>query len=122
MEQLTARELEVLIDKANGLQSKEIAAHSNLHRRTIEVHLHNAKMKLGARTVVHAVALAMRNGIISASQIGVILLLCWSGLFDWYHTERDYSQRIVRAARRELATDDLSDLLPNEIPPGSKCA
>ncbi len=93
---------EVLVLRANGLQSKQIAPKLDIHRRTVEWHLKNAREELGAKNTVHAVAIAMRDGLILAGEIGCIILLCWSGLFGDVDARRGPVVRnMVRTARRE---------------------
>lgn len=79
---LTYRELEVLTLKANGIQNKNIADICGIHVRTVAAHAKSAKEKLGGKTTTHAIARAIRDGIIGAGQIGVALLLCWGGLVN----------------------------------------
>ncbi|AUR84289.1 TMhelix containing protein [Vibrio phage 1.052.A._10N.286.46.C3] len=79
---LTEREAEVLTHKANGLQNKQIADICGIHIRTVAAHARSAKKKLGGKTTTHAIARAIRDGIIGAGQIGVVLLLCWGGLVN----------------------------------------
>jgi DNA-binding CsgD family transcriptional regulator len=62
---LTAREREVMMMVASGLQSAEIAERLILSSETIKSHVHNAMGKLGAHTRAHAVAIALVTGQIS---------------------------------------------------------
>lgn len=55
---LTRREREVLDDLALGLTNKQIASRLFLSPRTVDVHVANILMKLGARTRAEAVAVA----------------------------------------------------------------
>ncbi|EAV41041.1 transcriptional regulator, LuxR family protein [Stappia aggregata IAM 12614] len=55
---LTPRELECLSLIASGLRVKAIAAELGIQPVTVELHLGNARKKLGAATREHAVALA----------------------------------------------------------------
>jgi len=59
---LSPREREVLDLLANGLTGEEAAVRLSLSPETIRTHIRNAMGKLGARTRVHAVAIAMRRG------------------------------------------------------------
>ena len=94
---------EVLTLKANGLLSKQIAAKLNVHRRTVEWHVKSACIELEALNSVHAVAIAMRDGLILASEIGCVILLCWSGLNGDVDIRRGPVLRhMSRTARREL--------------------
>jgi DNA-binding CsgD family transcriptional regulator len=93
---------EVLKMKANGMLSKQIAAKLNIHRRTVEWHMQMACMELGAKNSYHAVAIAVRDGLILASEIGCILLLCCSGLFFDEDARRGPVNQVCRSARREV--------------------
>lgn len=94
---------EVLTLKANGLSSKQAADKLSLHRRTIEWHVKQACNELGANNTIHAVALAMKNGLILASEIGCIILLCWSALAGNVDLRRAPTVRnMTRVARREV--------------------
>ncbi len=94
---------EVLTLKANGLSSKQVSSSLGLHRRTIEWHLSNACNELGAKNTIHAVALALKNGLILASEIGCIFILCWSALADNVDLRRAPTARnVTRTARREF--------------------
>ena len=62
---LTAREAEVLRLGADGATSGEIATTLFLTEHTVKSHLKRIQGKLGARNRTHAVAVALRCGIIS---------------------------------------------------------
>jgi DNA-binding CsgD family transcriptional regulator len=55
---LTRREMEALAAMEAGLRAKEAADRLGISYRTFEVHLHNARIKLGATTTAGAVAKA----------------------------------------------------------------
>ncbi|AUG84925.1 hypothetical protein MAELSTROM_5 [Pseudoalteromonas phage Maelstrom] len=94
---------EVLTLKANGLSSKQVCAKLSLHRRTVEWHLSQACNELGASNTVHAVALAMKNGLILGGEIGCIILLCWSAFSGSVDLRRAPTARnITRTAMREF--------------------
>lgn len=94
---------EVLTLKANGLSSKQAASKLGLHRRTIEWHVKKACNELGANNAIHAVALAMKNGLILASEIGCIMILCWSAMSGSVDLRRAPTVRnMTRTARREV--------------------
>jgi DNA-binding NarL/FixJ family response regulator len=61
---LTPREIEVLAFVARGLGNKEIGAQLGTAAGTVKMHLQNILCKLGASDRAHAVALAVRRGII----------------------------------------------------------
>jgi DNA-binding CsgD family transcriptional regulator len=63
-EDLTARELEVMMLLADGYQMKDVAAQLGLAIQTVKFHQQKAARKLGARNTVHAVALLFRRGSI----------------------------------------------------------
>jgi DNA-binding CsgD family transcriptional regulator len=62
---LTPREREVLTQIAAGMTSKEIAAASGTSRNTVRNHRTSIMAKLGAESAPHAVAIAMRRGLVS---------------------------------------------------------
>ena len=94
---------ETLILKANGLLSKQVASKLCIHRRTVEWRIKSACEELGAKNLTHAVAIAMKKGLILASEIGCILLLCNASFFGGVDVRRGPSVRnISRTARREV--------------------
>ncbi|HEY3139591.1 MAG TPA: response regulator transcription factor [Acidimicrobiales bacterium] len=62
---LSDRELEVLRRKADGHKHRDIADELSLGIRTIDSHLANARMKLGAATVNEALQVARRQGLLA---------------------------------------------------------
>ncbi len=94
---------ETLILKANGLLSKQVAFELCIHRRTVESRIKLACEELGAKNLTHAVALAMKKGLILASEIGCIILLCGAGLSGGMDARRGPSVRNTsRTSRREV--------------------
>ncbi len=63
--QLTAREREVLRLAANGFTSKEIAQQITIAHRTVERHIENARLKLGARNRAHLISKALKAGLLT---------------------------------------------------------
>ena len=61
---LTPRERDCLALVAEGLRAAELAHRLGVSEATVEFHLTNARRKLGARTRDHAVALALRAGVL----------------------------------------------------------
>ena len=61
---LTARESEVLRWVANGKSAWEIGEILDITKRTVDEHVHAAVRKLGAANRTHAVAIALRDGLI----------------------------------------------------------
>lgn len=61
---LTARELDVLELLAEGLQHEEIGRRLGISSETVRTHLRKASQRLGAATRTHAVATALRQGLI----------------------------------------------------------
>jgi DNA-binding NarL/FixJ family response regulator len=59
---LSPREREVLDLLAQGLNGEEVAVRLVLSPETVRTHVRNAMEKLGAKTRVHAVAIALRQG------------------------------------------------------------
>ena len=101
---LSPRAKEVMVMKANGKQSKEIAYDLDLHIRTVETHIANAKKELNAKTVTHAVAKAIKIGIITVGEIGMVLILCWGVIDNDVDARRAprTPSRITRQFRREV--------------------
>lgn len=62
--QLTAREQDVLRLIGDGLGTREVAVSLSYSERTVKSVLHDAATKLGARSRSHAVAHAVRAGLI----------------------------------------------------------
>ena len=62
---LTPRELEVLALLADGLAHEEIARRLGIGSETVRTHVRKASSRLGASTRTHAVATAIRLGLIS---------------------------------------------------------
>lgn len=63
---LSPREWQVLTLSAQGMTAKEIGRHLGwLSPRTIDIHRERAVKKLGGRTIGHAIALAISNGVTS---------------------------------------------------------
>jgi LuxR family maltose regulon positive regulatory protein len=65
LDELTAREREVLLLMAQGLSNKAIAAELVVTVGTVKLHLNRIYGKLGAQGRVHAVRVAENNGIIA---------------------------------------------------------
>ncbi|MGF1462954.1 MAG: helix-turn-helix transcriptional regulator [Maricaulaceae bacterium] len=61
---LSDRERDVLRATALGKRSKEIAFDLKLSEGTVHFHLKNARKRLGANTLPHAIALATRSGLL----------------------------------------------------------
>ena len=62
---LTARERDVLTLVAHGLDVRAISERLALSPSTVKTHLRNALRRLGARNRAHAIAIAMRDGLIT---------------------------------------------------------
>jgi DNA-binding NarL/FixJ family response regulator len=63
---LTQRELDVLLLICNGLKNKEIAARMEIAETTVNFHIKNLTGKLHATDRTHAVAIAIRRGMLEA--------------------------------------------------------
>jgi two-component system, NarL family, response regulator len=62
---LTRRELEVLRLIADGEANREIAQRLSVREETVKSHMRNIFARLHARSRAHAVAIALRHGLIS---------------------------------------------------------
>lgn len=65
--QLSRREREIIDLLARGLTGEQVAERLVLSSETVRTHVRNAMHKLEAHTRVHAVAIALREGVISPS-------------------------------------------------------
>jgi DNA-binding NarL/FixJ family response regulator len=65
IEDLTDREIEVLVKAAYGLTNKQIGTLLFISDRTVQGHLQNIYQKLGARTRTEAVTVALARGLIA---------------------------------------------------------
>lgn len=63
-EDLTARELEVLLLIKEGHRNKQIASRLNIAETTVNFHVKNLIDKLGANDRTHAVTIALRRGLL----------------------------------------------------------
>jgi DNA-binding CsgD family transcriptional regulator len=61
---LTGREREVMALLAEGLKGPQVAQRLGISPDTVRTHVENAMEKLEARTRVHAIAIALRQGLI----------------------------------------------------------
>jgi DNA-binding CsgD family transcriptional regulator len=59
---LTPREREVMSLLATGLNAEQVARTLVISPFTVRTHVRNAKEKLGARTMAHAIAIVLRDG------------------------------------------------------------
>ena len=62
---LSGREREIIQLLADGLTGEEVAAQLFLSSETVKTHIRNATTKLEARNRVHAIAIALRDGLIT---------------------------------------------------------
>jgi len=62
---LSRRETEILQYVARGDETREIASALGLKRQTVKNDINRVIQKLGAKNRAHAVALALRNGVIN---------------------------------------------------------
>lgn len=69
LEDLTARELEVLEMMARGATNPEIAAHLYVSERTVKSHVGNLFTKLGARDRAAAILIAFRSGLVDPNSV-----------------------------------------------------
>ncbi|OGT62503.1 MAG: hypothetical protein A3E85_00640 [Gammaproteobacteria bacterium RIFCSPHIGHO2_12_FULL_45_12] len=70
MKKLSCREIEVMNYIAKGNTAKEIARLVSLEPRTIEAYMTNARKKLQAKNIAHAVYLAYQSNILTSPVAG----------------------------------------------------
>ena len=61
---LSPRQTETLRHMADGMSIKQVARHSNIATDTVKKCLIIVRLKMGARTTAHAVALAKDSGLL----------------------------------------------------------
>ena len=64
IEDLTAREIQVLQELANGRSTSSIAQMLFISEHTVKQHLRHVNEKFGAQNRTHAVTIAFRRGLI----------------------------------------------------------
>ena len=64
---LTIRETEVLERASYGLRNQDIASELGISEKTVQAHMRHVLLKLGVRSRTHAVAEALRAGLISGN-------------------------------------------------------
>lgn len=62
---LSATQVRLLELFADGHLQKTAAGAIGRSQKTVEEHVNSVRVKLGARTVAHAVAIALRTGVIT---------------------------------------------------------
>ena len=68
---LSERECEVLEQIARGHSIDDISADLFLSPHTVRTHIKNILRKMGARTRAHAVAMAISEGLIDRTRVGL---------------------------------------------------
>lgn len=64
IEDVTLREKEILLYRAEGLTEPQIATKLGIATPTVKAHTYNVRLKLQATNAAHAIAIALREGII----------------------------------------------------------
>lgn len=86
---LTNREREILEYIAIGLSAKEIALELPIAPRTVERHIENIRLKMGARNRAHMVMLAIMSGLLKMSGAGEEQHVCPACMFGVHHMAND---------------------------------
>lgn len=68
VEELTAREVEILQLVVNGLTNKEIASELVISENTVKIHLRNILEKLHLQNRIQAAVYAVRQGLVDSNQ------------------------------------------------------
>ncbi|MCL4105338.1 UNVERIFIED_CONTAM: hypothetical protein GTU68_055469 [Idotea baltica] len=68
-EPLTSREQEILLQLAQGLSNKEVAANLDISVRTVETHRKNIKRKLGIASTAGLTRYAMEHGVLQGTGV-----------------------------------------------------
>lgn len=100
---ITERQLQVLRLFANGYTSIDIASELSIAVRTVEEHLKGCRRTLEAKTSAHAVAIAMRRGVINliiASCVHQSFYTAFNADYD-IAARRPTQSRVSQARRRE---------------------
>lgn len=63
---LTPREQQILTLFAHGMNQSKIGNQLEISRETVKWHSKTLRMKLGAKTIAHAVSMAYRQGALNA--------------------------------------------------------
>ena len=66
---ITPRQKDVLCCFANGMRRKEAAIALSIDEATIKTHLQDIKIRLGATTREHAVAIAFAEGVLGKEDL-----------------------------------------------------
>ena len=61
---LSPRECQVLLEAARGKTAEETGHRLQISKRTVEAHVRHARAKLKARSLTHAVVLAIKKSLI----------------------------------------------------------
>lgn len=65
IQNVTARELEIINLSSQGLTAIEIGDRLDISKRTVDAHNDNVKRKLDAKSQVQVVAMCFRSGLLS---------------------------------------------------------
>ena len=63
---LTPRQIQCLVDIANGMSTRQIAQHWGVSTKTVETHRASLMKRTGIRNIAGLVRFAIRNGLIEA--------------------------------------------------------
>ena len=111
---LTDRQKQILSLAAAGLLAKECAHRLGITVRTVEAHRVQAIVQLGARNTIHAVAIAIRKGIIplaAGMALGTVSFVPRLDIVtNYYHSARNVVPMEV------VCVDEPFHLHPHDVP------
>ena len=102
MEPLTPRQRETLVNRINCETNSVVAGKMKVSDKTVDAHLSEVRRKLGCKTTEHAIARAIKYGIVKYAEIGLIAFLCVGGITSGeLRTNRTQPRPPISRVRRQ---------------------